>query len=170
MRHWLTSSALHVSRLLGHDNDYAFEFKFMRTIADDPKVAIYELESAPQRGDGIGCAGYPDAQFMRSRKTNGSFPEVYRHVATEHLEAPPHAFSMRRFANDTEMPGLACFCWPCDRHASSELDGEPLFNACVRVEWQGALSALLVEERLRQLMSRRWVRCSHSLALTRPPS
>lgn len=61
--------------------------------------------------------------------------------------SPPHMLSVQRYVNDTEL---------CGFQLSIKDAKQGLFE--VRLDWKATLSKLLIEDKLRQTFSRRWVR------------
>ena len=135
-------------------------FRFVRTQPDAPELATFELEDPH---DEI----YVDMCQSRGLLPATSDSTRFCPVEVKDWSRPPHVLSVRRLCNDTELPGLALRRFAVrqpdalgvnaspeapeagskDREAPSEL----------RIDWKAALNELVLEERLRQFMSGRWV-------------
>ena len=160
---------------LSHALGHALWLRYAHTLPADPDTAVYHLDAPP---DAPTVARVRDGAFPL-----GPGPDPPRQAEAACRQSPHHLLNVRRFVNDTALPGLAVAPrWAADADAEAtgpaDADEDAPANAeaggeaandeearrdlaaqvQVRVRWKLALSELFTEERLRQTLSRRWVR------------
>ena len=143
----------------------ALWLRYVRALPADPATAVYRLEHMLPA---TSFAQVHDGAFPLGP---GPDPPLPAAAAAAGRASPHHLLNVRRYANDTALPGLAVAPrWAPGPDAAGDADADNIravdraawlrFSAKVevRVRWKEALGELFVEERLRQTLSRRWVR------------